>query len=80
MGWLAYINLFELGVVQLLVQLVVTNDVIPFGLVQGPRGSLDGLNLMGLKERVLQGRRTALRAAFQTLEQDEGTFQDKLRS
>ena len=30
---------------------MVTNDVIPFGLVQGPRGELDGLNLVGLKRR-----------------------------
>ncbi|WP_347138643.1 acyl-ACP--UDP-N-acetylglucosamine O-acyltransferase [Paracoccus sp. SSK6] len=30
---------------------MVTADVIPFGLVQGPRGHLDGLNLVGLKRR-----------------------------
>ncbi len=30
---------------------MVTNDVIPFGLVQGPRGALDGLNLIGLKRK-----------------------------
>lgn len=30
---------------------MVTADVIPFGLVQGPRGTLDGLNLVGLKRR-----------------------------
>jgi UDP-N-acetylglucosamine acyltransferase len=30
---------------------MVTNDVIPYGLVQGPRGVLDGLNLVGLKRR-----------------------------
>ena len=28
---------------------MVTNDVIPYGLVQAPRGELDGLNLVGLK-------------------------------
>ena len=28
---------------------MVTNDVIPHGLVQAPRGGLDGLNLVGLK-------------------------------
>ena len=27
---------------------MVTNDVIPYGLVQAPRGQLDGLNLVGL--------------------------------
>ncbi|MBU2958831.1 acyl-ACP--UDP-N-acetylglucosamine O-acyltransferase [Paracoccus sp. 1_MG-2023] len=30
---------------------MVTADVIPFGLVQGPRGHLDHLNLVGLKRR-----------------------------
>ena len=30
---------------------MVTNDVLPYGLVQGPRGELDGLNLVGLKRR-----------------------------
>lgn len=30
---------------------MVTADVIPHGLVQGPRGALDGLNLVGLKRR-----------------------------
>ena len=57
---------------------MVTNDVIPFGLVQGPRGALDGLNLIGLKRKgVDRSDITALRAAFQTLAQGEGTFQDR---
>lgn len=30
---------------------MVTADVMPFGLVQGPRGVLEGLNLVGLKRR-----------------------------
>ena len=30
---------------------MVTNDVIPYGLVQAPRGKLDGLNLVGLKRK-----------------------------
>ena len=30
---------------------MVTHDVIPHGLVQGPRGVLDGLNLVGLKRK-----------------------------
>ncbi|MCZ0961170.1 acyl-ACP--UDP-N-acetylglucosamine O-acyltransferase [Paracoccus benzoatiresistens] len=30
---------------------MVTADVIPYGMVQGPRGHLDGLNLVGLKRR-----------------------------
>ena len=59
---------------------MVTNDVIPYGLVQAPRGELDGLNLVGLKRRgVSRADITALRAAFQTLAQGEGTFQDRAR-
>ena len=59
---------------------MVTNDVIPFGLVQGPRGALDGLNLIGLKRRgVDRNDITALRAAFQSLAQGDGTFQDRAR-
>ena len=59
---------------------MVTNDVIPHGLVQGPRGELDGLNLVGLKRRgVARGDITALRAAFQMLAQGEGTFQERAR-
>ena len=59
---------------------MVTNDVIPFGLVQAPRGVLDGLNLVGLKRRgVGRADITALRAAFQMLAQGEGTFQERAR-
>ncbi|MEL7151945.1 MAG: acyl-ACP--UDP-N-acetylglucosamine O-acyltransferase [Pseudomonadota bacterium] len=59
---------------------MVTNDVIPYGLVQGPRGELDGLNLVGLKRRgVARADITALRAAFQTLAQGEGPFLDRAR-
>lgn len=59
---------------------MVTNDVIPYGLVQAPRGELDGLNLVGLKRRgVPRADITALRAAFQMLAQGEGTFQDRAR-
>ncbi|SDO70446.1 acyl-[acyl-carrier-protein]--UDP-N-acetylglucosamine O-acyltransferase [Lutimaribacter pacificus] len=59
---------------------MVANDVIPHGLVQGPRGELDGLNLVGLKRRgVARADITALRAAFQMLAQGEGTFQDRAR-
>ncbi len=58
---------------------MVTNDVIPYGLVQGPRGALDGLNLVGLKRRgVARSDITALRAAFQMLAQGEGTFHDRV--
>jgi UDP-N-acetylglucosamine acyltransferase len=59
---------------------MVTNDVIPYGLVQAPRGELDGLNLVGLKRRgVARSDITALRAAVQMLAQGEGTFQDRAR-
>lgn len=59
---------------------MVTHDVIPYGLVQAPRGALDGLNLVGLKRRgVARSDITALRAAFQMLAQGEGAFQDRAR-
>ncbi|SFG43224.1 acyl-ACP--UDP-N-acetylglucosamine O-acyltransferase [Sulfitobacter dubius] len=59
---------------------MVTNDVIPYGLVQAPRGDLDGLNLVGLKRAGVARRDiTALRAAFQMLAQGEGTFSDRAR-
>ncbi|WP_374643778.1 acyl-ACP--UDP-N-acetylglucosamine O-acyltransferase [Tabrizicola sp.] len=59
---------------------MVTNDVIPYGLVQAPRGELDGLNLVGLKRRgVDRAEITALRAAYQVLAQEEGSFQDRAR-
>ena len=59
---------------------MVTNDVIPYGLVQAPRGHLDGLNLVGLKRKgVSRADITALRAAYQMLAQGEGTFQERTR-
>ena len=57
---------------------MVTNDVVPHGLVMGPRGKLDGLNLIGLKRKgVARTDITALRAAFQMLKDGEGTFHDR---
>lgn len=59
---------------------MVTNDVIPYGLVQADRGKLDGLNLVGLKRSgVARADITALRAAFQMLAQGEGAFQDRAK-
>jgi UDP-N-acetylglucosamine acyltransferase len=59
---------------------MVTNDVMPHGLVQAPRGELEGLNLVGLKRRgVGRTEITALRAAYQMLAQGEGTFMDRAR-
>ena len=47
---------------------MVTNDVIPYALVQGPRGELDGLNLVGLKRRgVDRAEIAALREAYAEL-------------
>lgn len=57
---------------------MVTNDVIPYGLVQSPRGDLDGLNYVGLKRSgVDRADITALRAAYQMLRQGDGAFQDR---
>lgn len=59
---------------------MVTHDVIPYGLVQAPRGELHGLNLVGLKRRgVPRADITALRAAFQMMAQGDGTFQDRVK-
>ena len=57
---------------------MVTNDVIPHGLVQANRGELHGLNLVGLKRRgVPRADITALRAAYQALAQGDGTFVER---
>jgi len=59
---------------------MVAYDVLPYGLVQGPRGELDGLNLVGLKRRgVERDEITALRAAYQALAQGEGSFLERAR-
>ena len=60
---------------------MVTHDVIPYGLVQGPRGELDGLNLVGLKRRGTPREEiTALRAAYASLRDGEGPFLDRARA
>lgn len=57
---------------------MVARDVVPYGLVQAPRGELDGLNLVGLKRRgVDRADIAALRAAFEDLRAGGGTFHDK---
>lgn len=57
---------------------MVTNDVIPYGLVQAPRGELDGLNYVGLKRAgVARSDITALRAAYQMLRQGDGSFHER---
>lgn len=58
----------------------VTNDVIPYGLVQAPRSELEGLNLVGLKRKGLpRAEIAALRAAFRELAEGEGAFLDRAR-
>lgn len=57
---------------------MVTHDVIPFGLVQGPRGRLEGLNLVGLKRRsVPRDEIAALRAAYAALAAEEGALSER---
>lgn len=57
---------------------MVTADVIPHGLVQGPRGALEGLNLIGLKRRgVPKFEISALRDLYMAL--GEGNFRDSAR-
>ena len=52
---------------------MVTKDVIPYGLVQAPRGVLEGLNLVGMKRRGIPREDiNALRAAYQMLAQGRG--------
>ncbi|MFD1795959.1 acyl-ACP--UDP-N-acetylglucosamine O-acyltransferase [Paracoccus aurantiacus] len=57
---------------------MVTADVVPYGLVQGPRAHLDGLNLVGLKRRgASRSEIAALRSALAKLHQ--GAFRDTAR-
>ncbi|NDV00612.1 acyl-ACP--UDP-N-acetylglucosamine O-acyltransferase [Pseudoroseicyclus tamaricis] len=57
---------------------MVAKDVVPYGLVQAPRGTLEGLNLVGLKRRGTEREDiTALRAAFEALKEGEGTFHER---
>lgn len=58
---------------------MVTADVLPFGLVQGPRGHLDGLNLVGLKRRgASRSDILALRKLLDEL--GTGSFRDTARA
>ena len=58
---------------------MVTADVIPHGLVQGPRGTLDGLNVVGLKRRGAgRAEIAALRDLVAALGQ--GTFRETARA
>lgn len=58
---------------------MVTADVIPHGLVQGPRGTLDGLNLVGLKRRgTARAEIGALRDLMEAL--SRGSFRESARA
>lgn len=60
---------------------MVTHDVIPNGLVQGPRAELEGLNLVGLKRRgISRVEINALRRAFDLIRAGEGSFIDRARA
>jgi len=59
---------------------MVTADVLPHALIQGPRGELAGLNLVGLKRRgVSRDDINALRVALQSMKDGDGSFQDRVR-
>lgn len=56
----------------------VVNDVIPYGSVVSPRGSLGGLNLVGLKRRGAdKDAMNGLRAAYKVLFGQEGTLMER---
>ena len=60
---------------------MVTNDVIPNGLVMGERARLEGLNLVGLKRRGTdKAQIRALRAAYERLRDGDGTFHDRVEA
>ena len=59
---------------------MVTHDVMPYGLVQGPRGMLEGLNLVGLKRRGLDRAAIgAMRAAYDALAHGDGPLAERAR-
>jgi UDP-N-acetylglucosamine acyltransferase len=57
----------------------VQRDVIPFGLVNGQRASLEGLNIIGMKRRKFTRERLAtLRSFYQKLFHGPGLFAERL--
>lgn len=57
---------------------MVAHDVIPHGMVQGGRGRLTGLNLVGMRRRGLpRAEIDEARAAFEELAGGAGTFQER---
>ncbi len=58
---------------------MVRRDVIPYGFVQGPAGSLEGLNLVGLKRRgVKKPEIAALTKSYKKLESLDGPFRERI--
>lgn len=58
---------------------LVTNDVIPYGLVMGNAASLQGLNVVGLKRRGFDRAQIhRLRAAYRQLFAYEGTLAERI--
>lgn len=57
----------------------VENDVIPYGMVVGPRASLKGLNVVGIKRRGLDRKQLKhLREAYDLLFAGEGTLSERV--
>ncbi len=57
--------------------LMVAHDVLPHAMVRGPRGEVDGLNLVGLKRRgASREELRALREAYAALAAPEHSLQD----
>lgn len=57
---------------------MVTADVIPFGMVHGPRGQLDGLNVVGLRRR--GASRDDIHALREMMHQlSQGSFRETAR-
>lgn len=57
----------------------IENDVIPYGLANGERASLSGLNLVGLKRRGFSREDiNSLRNAFKMLFAEEGTLAERI--
>jgi UDP-N-acetylglucosamine acyltransferase len=57
----------------------VRGDVIPFGLVKGQHGTLDGLNIVGMKRRKFTKARLAtVRSFYQKLFHGTGFWADRL--
>lgn len=59
----------------------VDADVIPYGNVFGERGSLQGLNLVGLKRRGFERDEiNSLRSAFKRIFEGEGSYTDRVEA